>query len=265
MDVLSYCSDSKSASILANLMASAKPPERAAKEKCRKKRKKKRKGVKKCIENAMVERFWTDGKENSCRYCRSSSASVEMTAYMAATLVMQGRMQEALKSIKWLGKQRNSQGGFVSTQDTVVALQAISLYSLRVSRNPMNLNIMVKSKSKLLKKFLLNEDNKLLLQVLDKENKTACKLSIKIFCNFLFAENSFEQATKTNCCEGFRFWMCSRPNRSQVNMVIQILLRWKNHHINAFQQDRIFCLSQVQCGGDGRGFCLFDDDCLQRR
>ena len=50
---------------------------------------------------------------------------------------------EALKSIKWLGKQRNSQGGFVSTQDTVVALQAISLYSLRVSRNPMNLNIMV--------------------------------------------------------------------------------------------------------------------------
>ena len=123
--------------------------------------------MKKCIEKAMVERFWTDGKEKSCRYCRSSSASVEMTAYMAATLVMQGRMQEALKSIKWLGKQRNSQGGFVSTQDTVVALQAISLYSLRVSRHLMNLNIMVKGKRK---KFLLNEDNKLLLQVLDKEN-----------------------------------------------------------------------------------------------
>ena len=166
MDVLSYCSDSKSASILANLMASAKPPKRAAKEKCRKK-KKTRKGMKKCIEKAMVERFWTDGKEKFCRYCRSSSASVEMTAYMAATLVMQGRMQEALKSIKWLGKQRNSQGGFVSTQDTVVALQAISLYSLRVSRHLMNLNIMVKGKRK---KFLLNEDNKLLLQVLDKHN-----------------------------------------------------------------------------------------------
>ena len=170
MDVLSYCSDKESASILANLMASAKHPESAAKKQCRKKKKKKRKGMKKCIEKALVERFWTDGKEKSCRYCRSSSASVEMTAYMAATLVMQGRMQEALKSIKWLGKQRNSQGGFVSTQDTVVALQAISLYSLRVSRNPMNLNIMVKSKPKLLKKFLLNEDNKLLLQVLDKQN-----------------------------------------------------------------------------------------------
>ena len=180
MDVLSYCSDSKSASILANLMASAKPPESAAKKQCRKKKKK---GRKKCIEEAMVERFWTDGKEKSCRYCRSSSASVEMTAYMAATLVMQGRIQEALKSIKWLGKQRNSQGGFVSTQDTVVALQAISLYSLRVTRYPMNLNIIVKGKRK---KFLLNEDNKLLLQVLDKENKAACKLSIKIFLQFSF-------------------------------------------------------------------------------
>ena len=188
MDVLSYCSDSKSASILANLMASAKPPESAARKQCRKKKKKRKGWMKKCIEKAMVERFWTDGKEKSCRYCRSSSASVEMTAYMAATLVMQGRLQEALKSIKWLGKQRNSQGGFVSTQDTVVALQAISLYSLRVSRNPMNLNIMVKSKPKLRKKFLLNEDNKLLLQVLDKKNKTACKLSISRFFAIFFLQ-----------------------------------------------------------------------------
>ena len=179
----------------------------------------------------------TTSQEEECSHCwryRPSSEAVEMTAYMVMTHVLRSELALAVDSVKWLGRQRNSQGGFVSTQDTVVALQAISLYSLRVSRNPMNLNIMVKSKPKLRKKFLLNEDNKLLLQVLDKKNKTACKLSIKIFCNFLFAENSFEQATKTNCCEGFRFWMCSRPNRSQVNMVIQILLRWKNHHINAF-------------------------------
>ena len=171
MDVLSYCSDSKSASILANLMASAKPPESAAKEQCRNKKKKRRKGMKKCKEKAMVERFWTDGKEKSCRYCRSSSASVEMTAHMAATLVMQGRMHEALKSIKWLGKQRNSQGGFVSTQDTVVALQAISMYNQKVAKAPMKMTIKViqrqrgSRQSKLLKKFSLVEDNKLLLQV----------------------------------------------------------------------------------------------------
>ena len=125
--------------------------------------------MKKCIEKALVERFWTDGKEKSCRYCRSSSASVEMTAYMAATLVMQGRMQEALKSIKWLGKQRNSQGGFVSTQDTVVALQALSLYSQSVARQEQDLNIEVERRrsARVNEKLFtteLTEENALLLR-----------------------------------------------------------------------------------------------------
>ena len=183
-------------------------------------------------------KFWQLQKQEvECSHCwwsyRPSSEAVEMTAYMVMTHVLRSELALALDSVKWLGRQRNSQGGFVSTQDTVVALQAISLYSLRVLRYPMNLNINVNSKGKRLKKLLLNEDNKLLLQVLDKEKKTACKLSITIFCNFLVAENSFAQATtKTNCCESFRFWMCSRSNRSQVNMAIRILSRWKNPHIN---------------------------------
>ena len=90
-----------------------------------------------------------------------------MTAYMAATLVMQERMDEALPSIKWLGKQRNSQGGFVSTQDTVVALQAISMYSQKVESFPMKMTVKVMQRGKHLKKFSLVDDNKLLLQVGD--------------------------------------------------------------------------------------------------
>ena len=175
------CSDKKSSSILSDLMASAKTTGSKSKKQCSKRMSRRKKNA--CLRKSKIvaERFWTDGEKKPCRYCRGSSATVEMTAYMAATLLMQERTMEALPSIKWLGKQRNSQGGFVSTQDTVVALQAISLYSLRVSRHLMNLNIMVKGKRK---KFLLNEDNKLLLQVLDKEKKTACKLSITIFLQF---------------------------------------------------------------------------------
>ena len=101
-----------------------------------------------------------------CLHCWGSSTSVEMTAYMAATLVMLGREEEALPIIKWLGKQRNSQGGFVSTQDTVVALQAISLYSQKVSGVPMmTVKVMRGRKGRPFKKFTLNEANKLLLQV----------------------------------------------------------------------------------------------------
>ena len=146
-------------------MDSAKTSGSKAKKQCKNKRGRRKKRA--CLRKSKIvaERFWTDGEEKPCRYCRGSSASVEMTAYMAATLVMQERTMEALPSIKWLGKQRNSQGGFVSTQDTVVALQAMSLYSQRVSSYPMKMTVKVMQGGKRLKKFSLDEDNKLLLQV----------------------------------------------------------------------------------------------------
>jgi prenyltransferase beta subunit len=52
--------------------------------------------------------------------------SVEMTAYALLSLVKLGSkkdMTDARSIVRWLSKQRNSEGGFVSTQDTVVGLQ----------------------------------------------------------------------------------------------------------------------------------------------
>ena len=93
-------------------------------------------------------KFWQLQKqEEECSHCwwsyRPSSEAVEMTAYMVMTHVLRSELALALDSVKWLGRQRNSQGGFVSTQDTVVALQALSLYSQSVARQEQNLNIEV--------------------------------------------------------------------------------------------------------------------------
>lgn len=52
--------------------------------------------------------------------------NVEMTSYVLLSLVKLGRNEDLLRArsiVRWLSKQRNSEGGFVSTQDTVVALQ----------------------------------------------------------------------------------------------------------------------------------------------
>ena len=98
-----------------------------------------------------------------------------MTAYMIQSLVLWGRQTEALESVKWLGRQRNSQGGFVSTQDTVVALQALSMYSQRVPKIPLDMSVSVNLMnnspnsqlagfSKQLGKFRMDETTKLLLQ-----------------------------------------------------------------------------------------------------
>ena len=55
--------------------------------------------------------------------------SVEMTSYVLLSLVKLGskeEMVEARSIVRWLSKQRNSEGGFISTQDTVVALQVLT-------------------------------------------------------------------------------------------------------------------------------------------
>jgi len=122
-------------------------------------------------------KFWEiEREETACpRYwgCRVSSEMVEMTAYMIQSLVLRNRAGEAVDSVKWLGKQRNSRGGFVSTQDTVVALQALSMYSQNISSIPLDMSITV-SRSSLTEEgenvsewlgvFSMDETDKLLLR-----------------------------------------------------------------------------------------------------
>ena len=109
-------------------------------------------------------RFWSPDNKSACRTCRASSVAVELTAYMVQVLLLQGRLEEARPSVKWLGSQRNSMGGFVSTQDTVVALQALAMYSREVASDPTNMLVKVIRQDKAVY-MKVREDNKLLLQV----------------------------------------------------------------------------------------------------
>merc|ERR1712130_597993 len=115
-------------------------------------------------------KFWDIEAENAecwnCYYSRSKS--VEMTAYMVLVRSLRGELGPAVDSVKWLARQRNSQGGFVSTQDTVVGLQAISTYSQKAARISLSLSVDLSEKQKgtsnKLKTFTLNPQNSLLLQ-----------------------------------------------------------------------------------------------------
>ena len=90
-----------------------------------------------------------------------------MTAYNILTMVLLDDLPTAVQSVKWLARQRNSRGGFVSTQDTVVGLAALSLYSQRVATDPLNMAVAVEETAQVknqLDTFALAEENKLLLQ-----------------------------------------------------------------------------------------------------
>ncbi len=60
---------------------------------------------------------------------QNKSADVETTAYATLALVEHGDAFNASRAAKWLVSQRNAYGGYGSTQDTVMALQALIQYS----------------------------------------------------------------------------------------------------------------------------------------
>eukprot|EP00392_Amoebophrya_sp_AT5.2_P001227 g1229.t1 len=62
-----------------------------------------------------------------------SAASIELTAYAVLALVAAGDSNNAYSGVKWLLKHRSEAGGFRSTQDTVVALEAIAEFQLQMA------------------------------------------------------------------------------------------------------------------------------------
>ncbi|XP_067086562.1 C3 and PZP-like alpha-2-macroglobulin domain-containing protein 8 [Osmerus mordax] len=93
------------------------------------------------------------------------SAEVEMTAYGLLTYTLLGDVASALPVVKWLSQQRNALGGFSSTQDTCVALQALSEYAILSYVGGVNLTISLASTNlDFQEAFELQRDNKKILQ-----------------------------------------------------------------------------------------------------
>ncbi|EDK99667.1 mCG132226, isoform CRA_b, partial [Mus musculus] len=102
---------------------------------------------------------------------QAPSAEVEMTAYVLlaylTTELVPTRedLTAAMLIVKWLTKQQNSHGGFSSTQDTVVALHALSKYGAATfTRAKKAAHVTIQSSGAFYTKFQVNNDNQLLLQ-----------------------------------------------------------------------------------------------------
>merc|ERR1719411_1987660 len=123
--------------------------------------------------------FWdNERKKSRWGYYYPSSEAVEMTAYNIMSYVLRDQLPLALDSVKWLAKQRNSQGGFVSTQDTVVALQALSMYSAQVTDIELAMSLDITEDEEKLASVTLGEDNAQLLQQ-HKVTKLPANLAVK--------------------------------------------------------------------------------------
>eukprot|EP00057_Strongylocentrotus_purpuratus_P015958 XP_011670432.1 PREDICTED: alpha-2-macroglobulin [Strongylocentrotus purpuratus] len=67
-------------------------------------------------------------------FCRADSSAVEMTSYVLLAYMNRNAptgdvLVQTMPMVKWLNTQRNALGGFSSTQDTVLGLQALSQFA----------------------------------------------------------------------------------------------------------------------------------------
>ncbi|XP_036065942.1 CD109 antigen-like [Oryzias melastigma] len=90
--------------------------------------------------------MWTPSAGlNSHDLSRPQSAQIEMAAYVLLALFVRGSFIEGIALMKWLSIQRNHLGGFGTTQDTVIALQALAYYAAFSGANAINVKIDVSS------------------------------------------------------------------------------------------------------------------------
>ncbi|XP_053314790.1 CD109 antigen isoform X2 [Spea bombifrons] len=110
-------------------------------------------------------RFWKSPVEKASGWWQPSSTDVETVSYILLSHIVQDRVADGIPVLKWLSQQRNHLGGFSSTQDTILGLEAMSKFAslhkvvktaltISVTGNYMNTSA----------NFTINSSNRLVLQ-----------------------------------------------------------------------------------------------------
>ncbi|XP_009876521.1 PREDICTED: alpha-2-macroglobulin-like protein 1, partial [Apaloderma vittatum] len=99
----------------------------------------------------------------------AAPAEVEMTAYVLLAYLSQPQVSSAdlgtaSQIVRWLTRQQNPYGGFASTQDTVVALQALAKYAALTYGSNGNFTVTVTPPTGNSQGFVLHDSNRLVLQ-----------------------------------------------------------------------------------------------------
>ncbi len=102
---------------------------------------------------------------------------IEMTGYALLAYIQQSEGGDAIISgnpiSRWIVSQRNSLGGFSSTQDTVIGLQALASYAELAFTGGVNINLKVRTHpQRLIRSFHVTHSNRLIMQemILDAKN-----------------------------------------------------------------------------------------------
>ncbi|NXD67624.1 A2ML1 protein, partial [Eolophus roseicapillus] len=119
--------------------------------------------------------FWSQQpkqEEGSLYWYQAPSVDVELTssilmAHLSKSSLSSEEIRKASQIVSWLTKQQNPYGGFSSTQDTVVALEALSLYATKTfSKDGPDLQVSLSSEG-FNQNIRVDNTNRLLLQTVE--------------------------------------------------------------------------------------------------
>ncbi|XP_063580933.1 CD109 antigen isoform X2 [Pongo abelii] len=109
--------------------------------------------------------FWVSSESKLSDSWQPRSLDIEVAAYALLSHFLQFQTSEGIPIMRWLSRQRNSLGGFASTQDTTVALKALSEFAALMNTERTNIQVTVTGPSSPSPvKFLIDTHNRLLLQ-----------------------------------------------------------------------------------------------------
>ncbi|MBP1706570.1 MAG: hypothetical protein H6Q39_294 [Chloroflexi bacterium] len=106
----------------------------------------------------------------------AQTTGIETTAYATLALIKHGDNLNASRAAKWLVSKRNANGGFGSTQDTVMALQALIEYATG-SRADVDLTINIDSDGTK-QQLKINAQNFDVLQIVEVPVNSTLKISV---------------------------------------------------------------------------------------
>ncbi|KAM3932085.1 CD109 antigen [Leptodactylus fuscus] len=109
-------------------------------------------------------RFWKSNSERVPGWWQPNSVDIEVASYVLMSHVIQNRISEGVAVMKWLSQQRNHLGGYSSTQDTVVALQAMSSFAAKYSHSKPALHVSLEGNQMDSPSFRINSENYMMLQ-----------------------------------------------------------------------------------------------------
>uniref|UniRef100_M3XYI7 CD109 molecule n=1 Tax=Mustela putorius furo TaxID=9669 RepID=M3XYI7_MUSPF len=109
--------------------------------------------------------FWVSSEPKLSESWQPRSLDIEVAAYALLSHFLQYQVSEGIPIMRWLSSQRNSLGGFASTQDTVVALKALSEFAALMNTDRTNIQVTVTGPSSPSPvKFWIDTQNRFLLQ-----------------------------------------------------------------------------------------------------